>query len=216
MKICVVGAHGNMGRRYCSILRYFGHDVLEHDIGSMPEGVSKCDGIIIATPTDTHYDVMMYYEHFGIPMLVEKPITKSLEQLIELMELKTTWRMINQYEYFEYQNQMKNPNILSMFDGKPHTEYDFFKSGSDTIIWDCINLIGLAKGTFKCANTSPIWNCVLNGHRLDYSKIDYSYIWNIHDWLEKFDDNRHYALKAHEKVFKILKYKMEDNLDDKL
>lgn len=212
-KICVVGAFGNMGQRYISILNYLGIDILCHDKKHFPSGIEKCDGIIIATPTDTHFDMMLHYDTYNIPMLVEKPVTKNLDELIELCHLSTPWRMINQYDYF---NNSKDNVCLKYFnDGSDFTIYDFYKSGSDSLPWDCINLIGLANGAIKLANNSPIWTCVLNGKKIDYHRVDYSYIWMISDWLTNFDDNRIYALKAHEKVIKFIK-EMDQINDDRL
>ena len=35
--------------------------------------------------------------------------------------------------------------------------------------------------------------------------MDHAYVWNIKDWLEKFDDNKDYIRKAHMRIHEISK-----------
>lgn len=204
MKICVVGGLGNMGSRYCTILKHLGVETIIHDVGVRDECIENCSGIIIATPTDMHFRNIQFYKKYKLPFLVEKPLTKNFDELIRIVDdPNIILRMINQYEYFELVALKSDSKVISCFDKKPFSEYNYFKTGKDGLFWDCLNIIGLAKGTFTCQNNSPIWTCILNGKTLDYGQIDQSYIWNISDWLDNFDDNRLYALEAHERVLAV-------------
>jgi hypothetical protein len=37
--------------------------------------------------------------------------------------------------------------------------------------------------------------------------MDEAYIWNIEDWLAKYDDNKAYIKRAHERIFAITEEK---------
>ena len=203
MKIAVIGAHGNMGLRYRVILNYLGVKVVPIDIGTPQEDLGNCDAFLIATPTDTHIKLINYYAMFEKPILCEKPLSFEVEDVKEICKSrKLKLRMINQYEYFEVQRKanLKDIKVLRIEDGSPKTSYNYYKSGGDGLLWDCINIIGLAQGTVDLSNESPIWKCTLNGIPLDLADMDLAYIWNLRHWMEKFDDNKRYIVQAHERV----------------
>jgi len=205
-KIAVVGGLGNMGKRYCAILkmRHVEHYVLDI-VTTFPDKVTEdTTGIIIATPTEYHVKHLKHYAEYGLPILIEKPITKNQAELDEILALPVPIRMINQYEYYLIN---RDPvKVASTGEELRTTYYDYFKTGGDTLYWDVINIIGLAaSGRVKVGNESPIWECWINGERLDIAKMDYAYCWNIEDWLNKYDDNKPYIKKAHERIFKLTK-----------
>ena len=45
------------------------------------------DGVVIATPTDTHFEIARSYLESGIPVLVEKPISRNFHEVKMLIEL---------------------------------------------------------------------------------------------------------------------------------
>ena len=49
--------------------------------------IEKCDGIIIATPTNSHYEIAKNILEKGKHVFIEKPITSTIEQVNELIEL---------------------------------------------------------------------------------------------------------------------------------
>lgn len=203
MKIAVIGANGNMGKRYRVILRYLGAEVVPIDIGTSQEDLGNCDGFLIATPTDTHIKLIDYYALYGKPILCEKPLSFDVEAIKDVCRSrKLKLRMINQYQYFEERRKakLKDIKVLRIDDGAPKTSYNYYKSGGDGLLWDCINIIGLAEGTVDLSNESPIWECTLNGVPLDLSDMDLAYIWNLRDWMEKLDHNKSYIIQAHERV----------------
>ena len=54
------------------------HDLLESNL---------CDGMIIATPPDTHFEILGAMIRARMPALVEKPLTLDLSQALELQRL---------------------------------------------------------------------------------------------------------------------------------
>ncbi|KKQ01734.1 MAG: hypothetical protein US11_C0004G0004 [Candidatus Roizmanbacteria bacterium GW2011_GWA2_36_23] len=48
---------------------------------------NKLDGVIIATPAHTHHKLAKFFIENGINILVEKPLTDSLEKALEISEL---------------------------------------------------------------------------------------------------------------------------------
>jgi len=93
-----------MGRRYERICKYLGHAVDGWDIAGYPLGAGinlAYDGVIIATPTDTHCEIIKFIGG-GKPILCEKPITTDITELPELLDIPgLNLRMINQYEYYK-------------------------------------------------------------------------------------------------------------------
>lgn len=188
-KIAVLGCKGNMGRRYTAILKLLGHMSIGVDIDT-PGILSGIDGAIVATPTHTHFSLITDLIGLDIPILCEKPISKNYEEILAVCAIdELNLRMINQYEMYD---------IPDNYGGK--TYYNYFKTGSDGLLWDCINIIGLAKGDVDIKNDSPIWDCFINGFRLDLGDMDEAYIANIEDWLLKFDSNKKYILHSHTTV----------------
>lgn len=193
-KVAVVGANGNMGRRYKLILeQYCECEVVPIEIDGYRDP-SDCDGIIIATPTNTHYELIKFYHNFGKPILCEKPICKNPEQLKELMALPgIDLSMINQYEFMLEENENSDKR----------TTYNYYRTGNDGLLWDCINIIGNAVDSYDINNNSPVWLCKINGDIFDIKDMDYAYISNISEW--KFGwRNKEYILTAHEKVWRAI------------
>ena len=192
MKVAVIGGAGNMGQRYCRILDHLlvEHIIVDIDTYAPDSLFSTITHIIIATPTASHVNDIQKYATFGVPILCEKPICKNALQLQGILDLKCDLRMINQYELYPVSGEGK-------------TYYNYFKTGSDSLLWDCINIIGLAKGDVEIKNDSPIWDCWINGVRLHLCAMDMMYIRNIEDWLNYSYDNKAYIKQAHEKIFKL-------------
>ncbi len=124
----------------------------------------------------------------------------QLEDLIDkLKKAGTRIQMVNQYDYLpKYQIAGKAVPV----DGP--TTYDYWNSGKDGILWDCIQLIYHAKGSISLANESPVWRAALNGHVLSIADMDQAYITMIERWL--VDPACHYEriLEAHGKVHRLL------------
>jgi hypothetical protein len=207
-KIGIIGARGNMGTRYGLITKALGHEVIEVDLGSSNRPLlHDCDGIIIATPTATHFNLIMEWGHK--PILCEKPISKHVDEIDALFSQKEckklNVRMINQYEYYilkqkEFEKIVKDVPYRGL---QPQTFFNYYKHGNDGLIWDCINIIGLSGGSVQIHGTGFIWECMINNIQLCISEMDRAYIWNIRSWLNKFDENHEYIVKAHKKCHEM-------------
>ena len=197
--VYVVGNRGNMARRYTAILDHLGVDHCGHDRGEEPnEGnLASATHIIIATPTLCHLADIVRYGRYGKPILCEKPFTTDVDELWKFEREHRTIlpliSMVNQYA-----------QLTSVADAPGLSSYDYFKSGGDGLIWDCINIIGLARGEIKLRNASPIWKCQINGRPLSIAGMDYAYVDMIVEWLRYPVSNFEYAKIAHAKVVNII------------
>ena len=205
-KIGIIGGNGNMGKRYGLITKALGHEVIVVDLGNSKAPLHDCDGIIIATPTETHVRFIQEWKHK--PILCEKPISKNLVEIENLLkDPDLNLRMINQYEYYiliqkEWRNFSKN---IPLYGWSPHTFFNFYKHGADGLIWDCINIIGLSEGKIQLHEDGFIWECMINNIKLDIQDMDTAYVWNLKSWLGKMDNNHDYIYSAHRKCVEMLK-----------
>lgn len=195
--IAVIGGNGNMGSRYMSILRYLGEKACSIDVdtlASTKRGIlSTCKGVIVATPTKTHFKIVMDLYNLGVPVLVEKPFSLNLDEVYQVAELYKgkNLMMVNQYKEF-----------IEHYDAGP-TYYNYFKHGNDGIYWDCISIIALAKTTIDLRETSPIWQCTINGFDLDISLMDKAYIQMIRKWLKVPHQPDYDLIHVHKKVVEL-------------
>lgn len=182
-----------MGRRYSAILAYMGIEFEGIDLGEKPS--IAYDGVIVCTPTVCHPDDIEYY-CTGAAVLCEKPISKEpgvTKSICRTAKAKG-WalRMVNQYEYL-IDPSTTGPSL-----------YDYYRTGNDTLPWDCCNIIGLSTGPIYLGNRSPVWNCAINGQVLKIADMDSAYIKMIRSWISGDHQNIDYILKAHEKVIRYI------------
>lgn len=199
MRVLLLGHLGNMGTRYRRILEHLGVPYKGYDFGDA-YGEGLLDGIthiLIATPTETHIPYILAFKTTGLPILCEKPLTKNLEELEALardyMPGDSPLQMVHQYDY------------LTSAGDEGETVYNYFKTGGDGLHWDCIQIIGLARGALEIKNTSPIWDCVINGRRLDLAKMDHAYVEMISNWLASPKPDLERILSFHRKVASLEK-----------
>lgn len=67
------------------------------------EMIGKVDGVVIATPTESHYSLAKMFLEKSIPVLIEKPITETVEQadeLIKIAQQNNTVFMVGHIERF--------------------------------------------------------------------------------------------------------------------
>ena len=201
MTVCVIGSAGNMGRRYCAILDHLGVEYEGFDLVTSPsEGrrpghflwrlrltSTGFTHYIIATPTDTHAELLRFLmDRFeAVNVLVEKPVTRDPAELRALVKAAEKGGhdvyMVNQYAYG---NRGAPPGVPrgKGYPGK-RTEYNYFNSGKDGLIWDCIQLLHLAKADIYLANISPERICIINGRVYRSDATDWLYIKMIRDFL---------------------------------
>lgn len=99
MKILIIGL-GSIGKRHVKVLRSIYEDVTffafrRHSSASNYEGVTNIfdlsevddtiDFVIIANPTSEHFDTLRKVIHFNKPIFIEKPLSHSLDQSLELL-----------------------------------------------------------------------------------------------------------------------------------
>jgi hypothetical protein len=199
--ILVVGGRGNMGRRYRAILDYLERPYQiveqEHQPGYVRRMAQQAEGIIIATPTSTHVELIRKFIPYGKPILCEKPLCRDLKELKEL------FREINESDAFlsmVLQYKVLAPKRVAR-DARPTSMYDYFRHGSDGLIWDCIQIIGLAQGAVVLSEESPIWKCTINGKKLDLGQMDMAYVKFIEGWLRDPGDDLGEVLAMHEKTW---------------
>jgi hypothetical protein len=197
MNILIVGSEGSMGKRYQAILKYLGHNPVCADLGtSNNELIDKAmgsGGVIIATPTHTHTDIIRLVAPTRKPILCEKPVCKDPEELRGVLELVQTFgtpfAMMMQYKELAHRDTI-GPSM-----------YNYFRHGNDGLIWDCFQVIALARGTVNLGEDSPVWACKINGKTLNLSHMDSAYISYVQKWLKNPDFHDHTEIqRMHEKV----------------
>jgi hypothetical protein len=196
MPILIMGADGNMGKRYAAILKFLKKDVIGVDAHHSPEDVKRCvraaDGIIIATPTATHLKLIKGLRRYKKPILCEKPFSKNIRELAQVLEdyhrSETPLNMVYQYKELVGSKAVGD------------SEYDYFRHGSDGLLWDCIQIIGLAKGNVTIREESPVWRCQINGERLSLNMMDVAYVTHVKKWLARPGQALGEILDVHMKV----------------
>lgn len=206
--IVLVGSNGSMGKRYQAILRHLEKRFLPLDVETSLLGVCEavkqkdCKGVIIATPTNTHFEYCMALVPFGKPVLCEKPITKNLDELEQILLLAKTYKT-------PFDMTLQYKKLLSYYGaddmcGFEGSHYNFYNHGKDGLVWDCLQTIALAKGFIKLDEKSPIWSCSINGVSLDINKMDRAYVDFVWDWIRNPGQQDFSFLKiAHLKAKKI-------------
>lgn len=200
MKVLLLGANGSMGTRYQSILKYLKIEPycvdVHNSLREVEEAAKGSHAIIIATPTDTHAHLIRKLAPLKKPILCEKPITKNIQELKDLRkeieELKTPFKMMFQYEV------LHDPLRIG------HTYYNYFRHGSDGLAWDCLQIIGLARGSIQLEETSPIWQCKINGKVLNFAHMDSAYIAAVQRWMNYPFHDLGRLVAIHEKVVEYM------------
>ena len=197
--VTVIGALGSMGRRYRAILKalkvdHFGVDV-SHTEKQIYDRCSQSSHVIVATPTETHADILFKLSHLDCDILCEKPVTKDLKQLKRILKLfeNRQFDMTLQYSMYEI------PKINAL------SHYDYYMTGKDGLHWDCLQIIGLAEGEVFVRNNSPVWSCTINGEPLDRAYMDTAYIMYVAQFLKGHSIDREFLWKAHEKTYELSK-----------
>jgi len=198
--ILIIGSEGSMGTRYKSILNWIGVEYICSDIGDYKEKfaqkVDSSSKIILCTPTDTHHKILQEIIPTGKTILCEKPISKSLFELSDILNLCDKYRC-NFNMTFQYSELVKNTAELPSF-------YNYFRTGKDGLFWDCLQIIALAKTSVDIRNTSPIWSCFINGQELYLSDMDEAYVSFIKKWINgEINQDHNDLFKIHEKTERL-------------
>jgi predicted dehydrogenase len=132
VKIGVIGV-GRMGQRHCRVLSNLRKTQLvgvydqSVEVGNrvakqfevefypdMEQLLDKVDAMVLATPTPIHYEQAMKCLNKGVHILVEKPITETLEQAEMLVKLAEKQNILVQVGHIERFNPayMELKNVL--------------------------------------------------------------------------------------------------------
>ena len=185
-----------MGRRYQAILKSLGHEFYTSDIETHEDAVigyaHMSDGIIIASPTETHHYFIHLLAPLSIPILCEKPICKSEDALTDIIEIceanKTRLTMMMQYYTLTVQGDAGS------------SSYDYFRTGPDGLPWDCFQIIALSHGEVKINNQSPVWTCSINGRKLNLGDMDKAYVNFVRSWVNGYAQTSKELIEMHRKV----------------
>lgn len=199
MKTLLIGSQGSMGQRYSAILEHLkqpfeGVD-RDHSSRDIIDRARDCGRIILAVPTEIHGSLLKRLIPLKKPILCEKPVVHSTAELQnifgQLERYNTHFTMMFQYsELVGYPHRRKG-----------HTEYNYFRSGKDGLVWDCLQIIALANDTIELKNTSPVWKCVINGTKLDLSTMDAAYLSFVNKWItNKHNQKLSDLMKFHKKT----------------
>lgn len=212
-KILLMGSQGSIGRRYSAILKRIGQDACLYDIKSQRRliDISDFDHIIIATPTETHVDILISITDFchkyscPIPaILCEKPVSTGVLNVIDLIP---DFSMVFQYGTFFDKKEYDN---LEWSQGDYVSSYSYYDTGKDGIFWDLIQVIGLHKGNIDSlyvSTDSIVWDCTVNNKRLCMQEMQLSYLKMIQDWLsgERLL-TKEQIKRIHQKVYEYKNY----------
>jgi hypothetical protein len=199
MKTLIIGSAGSMGQRYRAILEHlkqpFDGVDREHSSRDIIDRARVADRIIVAVPTDIHNSLLKRLIPLKKPILCEKPIVNSTVELKDIFNRlekhNTHFTMMFQYsELVGYPHRRKGP-----------TSYDYFRSGKDGLVWDCLQVIALANDTIELKNTSPVWKCTINGTKLDINAMDAAYLSFVNKWItNKHNQKLSDLMKFHKKT----------------
>jgi hypothetical protein len=205
-KILIIGANGSMGRRWGVILDWLrdrgergcawtGADV-EHTPAEIRKKALMSSGVIIATPTPTHGNMILsVLNGIKAPILCEKPVTKDLKELELIKEVTekngTPFRMVNQYR------MLADPKRIGP------SFYNYFRHGNDGLYWDCLQVIGLARGDVRVDEDSPIWQCKINGKRIPFEAMDAAYVGYFQLWRREPKQPWSEIIPAHAKTAEL-------------
>ena len=94
--ILIIG-YGKIGKRYLSILRQKKVNIIilrkktstskKIKIINNLKNIKKVDGVIIASPLNTHFKYAKYFLKKKIPVLLEKPICENLNEAKKLKRI---------------------------------------------------------------------------------------------------------------------------------
>lgn len=185
----LVGSEGSMGRRYQAILKFVKEDFDCLDVNKPKvKDFKYYNRFIIASPTSTHFSWINELSETGKPILCEKPLSKNLDEVRQMLFGLSPVSMMMQYKYLVEPSSM-GPSW-----------YSYFRHGNDGLVWDLFQIIALAQGSVAIAEDSPIWDCGINGKKLNFSDMDAAYVKAVVSFLSGQYIEPHLIMKWHQKV----------------
>jgi hypothetical protein len=185
--IGLIGGLGRIGRRYQAILE---HLDIPYKIIEVGDHLSwyPIEKAIIATPTETHFEIADECRAIGVPYLLEKPPTKDLDQATRLSAFGkglTPGFIVNNYAFLSEEPWWPQ-DIRSI-------TYDYYNTGPDGLKWDLCQLLWIAKmkrASFCGRSVSPKWRVTINDEFVMYEELENAYI----KMVEAFAAGDHHKL----------------------
>lgn len=176
--IALFGGLGSIGRRYAAILDFYQvpFTVFDKDL-TVPKW-SLFEKVIIATPTNTHLEVLSTIPK-SKTVLCEKPVDKDPNKIPNRKNLY----VVNNYLYL-----MRSEGFLIDGNRIESITYDFYNTGKDGVLWDCCQLIYLDPDA-DIKTRSPFWRLEVNGQEVSYYNLERSYAQMLLDFVEDKTDN---------------------------
>lgn len=178
MSTLLIGADGNMGRRYRAIFNYLNEPFTPLEIGyTLPrlkllvKGVSH---VVVASASNAHIDNLWDLSEVNctVPILCEKPVVTLPEHLDSVLSYDLNLYVVNQYQHLVPEGvRVKNAT------------YDYYNTGRDGIFWDCFQLFAIAEQNVTLRNKSPYWTCIFDQYHVPFALMDLAYIQMIRDFL---------------------------------
>jgi len=88
--------------------------------------------------------------------------------------------MVNNYDYAFKRACRDQSNFVN---ATGLTTYEYYQTGRDGLLFDCIQLIKMAKADIELKGYGWKWQCQINGWRIDRNLIDDSYYDMIEDFI---------------------------------
>lgn len=118
MKVLLVGL-GSMGKNHHRVLAELGHEVISvdnqnpnADFSSLPQALRRFrfDAAVVATPTSSHRSITFEICKTSVPILVEKPLGESLQDVEQVQQLALETRTRIEVGYVE----RFNPAVIAL------------------------------------------------------------------------------------------------------
>ena len=178
MKLLIIGHKGSIGQRWVAVARAFGENITGYDLGSSDRLLQdNYDGVLIASPTTTHYKYLVKF--CGVcPVLCEKPLLTTRYALKELWLLPgiEKIRIVSNWLWFCDDILPPGQNIIS---------YNYFRAGNEDFVSNMAQPIYLAK-KLSIKTTSPVFKCTINNLSISLDTIELSYVKCYENWKKSF------------------------------
>lgn len=180
--VLLVGALGSIGQRYKAILEWLGCDVTPYDIGYDANVLAKLyDGIIIASPTTTHFNYINLFKNNMTPILVEKPMCATVAEAAEISKDQSVALYVHVVDNWAY-----ILNDLSGY-GKHTLVYKNYYTGKEKLAFNLAQPAYFTRGgMLKLELNEPMFTL----HDIDKpatyntADVDYSYIKMLSVWVK--------------------------------
>lgn len=179
-----------MGRRYKAILNYLHEpfECLDPLLGGPKRPREIYDRFIIASPTPTHLAWVCELDEYNKPILCEKPLSKDIDEASTIARCRSPLTMQMQY------SRLAQDSLGKSF-------YNYFHHGQDGLVWDCFQIIALAKSEIELYEDSPVWRCMINGRHILRGHMDFAYVEYVRAWMNgEVQPSKSQLLEWHHKV----------------